>query len=435
LSIRLKLWVLLSVLFSAAIFNALFTFQLESYGEEKLKWVNHTHEVLSIKEALLSAMKDAETGQRGYLLTSNTSYLEPYHSGRIDAVEKFAELKELTSDNAGQQVILKSVNKQMGLKFEELAETIHQTQSGNKSKAVEMVVQNKGKQYMDNIRSHLSAFTHTELVLLEQRKGDFRKNRAQITTLISVEVAFFIGLAIITLFFLQRSFFHPLKLLVKSAKKVEAGDKLEVSDIVEKDELGHLLSTFYLMSEKVYQREQVLGHKAHHDELTGLKNRVTVSKEIEQSISDLQQSGGKLAVLFIDLNLFKQVNDTLGHDVGDLILKETANRLNSSVRSSDTVFRVGGDEFLVIARNLTTISDVHYLIDNMLNAFDEPAIIQGKPVDISISIGAAVSPDDTSCGSEIMKYSDVAMYEAKRDKDSNYKMFDKDMLKRASDFG
>lgn len=433
MSIHLKLPLLLAFLFLAAILNSVFTFQLESYGEEKLKWVNHTHEVLGATEKLLSTMKDTETGQRGYLLTSSASYLEPYHNGLISAKENLDKLKKLTSDNPKQQEVLKSVEKLMKLKFEELAETIELVQSGYTNKALEIVAQNKGKQYMDNIRAHSNSFINTELILLEQRKGDFRENRAQITTLIAVEIVFFIGLAMITITFLRRSLFLPLKLLLSSAEKVESGDKLNVSDVVEKDEMGHLLSTFFVMSEKVYQREQILDHKAHHDELTGLKNRITISKEIEQSLSDLQKTGEKLAVLFLDLNLFKQVNDTLGHDVGDLILKETANRLNSSVRSSDTVFRVGGDEFLVIARNIENITDVHCLIDNILNAFDEPAIIQGKPMDISISIGVAVSPDDTNSSSEIVKFSDVAMYAAKHDKDTNYKMFDKDMLKRASD--
>lgn len=432
MSIRLKLSLLLVFLFIAAIFNAVFTFQLESFGEEKLKWVNHTHKVLNETEKLLSAMKDTETGQRGYLLTSRVSYLEPYYTGAVKAEEGFNKLLKLTSDNPGQQESLRIIEKLMRLKLEELKMTIDLVQKGYTNKALEIVTQNKGKQHMDNIRRQLDSFTNTELILLEQRKGDFRENRAQITTLITVEIVFFVGLAVITLTFLRRNFFLPLKLLLSSAKKIESGEKLEVRDVIEKDEMGNLLSTFFVMSEKILQREMLLEYKSHHDELTGLLNRTTISKEIEESISDLQESGGKLAVLFLDLNLFKQVNDTLGHDVGDLILQETANRLNSSVRSSDTTFRVGGDEFLVIARNIT---DVHSLIDNILNAFNEPAIIQGKAMDISISIGAALSPDDTNNRDEIVRFADVAMYAAKRDKDVNFKIFDKGMLRRTSDSG
>lgn len=433
MSIRFKLSALLLFLFLSAILNSIFTFLLEDYTEEKLKWVNHTHEVIAVTERLLGAMKDTETGQRGYLLTSSASYLEPYHNGLIVAKRSFVKLKKITSDNPEQQTLLVSIEKLMGLKFEELAETIELVQRGSKSKAIELVKQDKGKLFMDKIRKHFNSLNNAELILLEQRKGDFRESRAQITTLVFVEIMFFIALAIITLMFLRRSFFLPLELLLSSTKKVKEGNKLEVSDVVEKDEMGHLLSTFYDMSEKIFQREEVLDYKAHHDELTGLKNRITISKEIEESISELQKVGSKLAVLFLDLNLFKQVNDTLGHDVGDLILKETADRLKSSVRSNDTVFRVGGDEFLILAKDIKKITDVHDIVGKILNAFKEPAMIQGKAMDISISIGAAVSPDDTINGNEILKFSDIAMYAAKRDKDTDFKMFDKSMLKRTSD--
>lgn len=433
MSIRFKLSFLLSSLFLAAIINSIFTFQLENYGEEKLMWVNHTHDVLRTSEKLLSALKDTETGQRGYLLTSETSYLGPYHKGMIDAENEMEILLNLTKDNPKQQQILLDVGKLIKLKFSELEETIELVHEGDNHQEVDIVAQNKGKVYMDRIRSQLNKFTNAELILLEQRKGDFRENRAQIATLIAVEVVFFIGLAIITLFFLRRNFFVPLKLLLANAEKIESGDKLAVNDIVTKDEMGHLLSTFFNMSEKVYQREKTLGHKAHHDDLTGLKNRTLLTEQIEASIADLENEGGKMAILYLDLNLFKQVNDTLGHDIGDLILIETANRLNSSVRSSDTVFRVGGDEFIVLARNIQSTANVQSLIEKIINTFKNPAMIQGKPMEISISIGAAISPDDSDAGEELLRFSDVAMYAAKRDKKTHYKIFDKSMLKRGSD--
>ena len=433
MSIRLKLSLLISVLFLAAISNTLFTFQLESYAEEKLKWVNLTHKVLHRTQAFLSAMKDSETGQRGYLLTSDISYLEPYHSGIAAAKINLAKLRGLTSDNPSQQERLVIVEKDMLLKFDELAQTIELVQSGKSDEALAVVTQNLGKQYMDNIRTNLDSFTNAELILLEQRKGDFRESRTQLTTLISVEIVFFLGLAIITFTFLQRNFFHPLDLLLASAKKVESGGELEVRDVVEKDEMGHLLATFFVMSENVYKREQVLGYKAHHDELTGLKNRIMFTKEIEASMNNLERVGGRLAVLFLDLNLFKQVNDTLGHDTGDLILQETATRLNRSVRSSDTVFRVGGDEFLIVLRDIKDSRDVDCVAEKILNAFAVPAMIEEKPVDISISIGAALSPDDTKNSNELVKFADIAMYAAKRDQESSYKMFNTSMLKRAND--
>jgi diguanylate cyclase (GGDEF)-like protein len=103
------------------------------------------------------------------------------------------------------------------------------------------------------------------------------------------------------------------------------------------------------------------------------------------------------------------------------------------VRSSDSVFRVGGDEFLVLARNIENISNVHALVDNLIRAFNEPAMIRGELTDISISIGVAVAPDNANNSSELMEFADVAMYAAKREKDAYSQMFDTGMLRRTSD--
>lgn len=119
--------------------------------------------------------------------------------------------------------------------------------------------------------------------------------------------------------------------------------------------------------------------------------------------------------------------------MGDLILKETADRLTLAVRSSDTVYRIGGDEFLVLVKNINNVAEIHSIVKNIFNMFSKPAHIQGEYMDISMSMGVSISPDDSTNGSELIKYADIAMYVAKHDKDSNYKLFNKSMLKRSSD--
>lgn len=415
--------------------NALFIFQLEKYGEEKLAWVSHTNEVLLQTKDFIGHIKDMETGQRGYLLTENSSYLEPYYEGLSDSKEHFKRLKELTLDNPLQQKRLDNLQEAMQLKFDELAETIKLTQEnhGNAAEALKIVKQNNGKQYMDHIREVLKDFTHTEMMLLEERKGDFREHRAKITTLIIVEIMFFIFLAIMTLSFLNKNLFHPLKLLLDSTHKMEDGERIEFKDLTSNDEMGYLLSSFLRMNDTVHTRTETLDYKAHHDELTGLKNRVSVHDEIESDIRHLKETKTKFAVLFLDLNKFKQLNDTLGHDAGDIMLKETALRLTSSVRSDDIVFRLGGDEFLILIKNVKHHTEVDKILSNILEAAKAPVVIQGNPIDISLSIGVAISPDDTQNSDEILKYSDIAMYAAKSDKDCDYKFFEKSMLKRSVD--
>jgi len=434
MSLRFKLIFLISLLFITAIGNSLFTFQLKTNEDDKLIWVNHTHEVIFQSERLLSSLKDTETGQRGFLLTDDSAYLNPYHAGLSIAKDTLEKLKVLTTDNHQQQIRLEKIEEMMNLKFTELAKTIKLLHNdGNISEALKLVKENNGKHYMDNIRSLLSKFENEEMILLEQRKGDFKASRAQIDILVIVQLIIFIFLAIFTFLFLNKNLFQPLNLLLSSTKKTEEGKPLDYTDIVSHDEMGYLLSRFFTMSETIHIRTKVLDHKAHHDGLTGLKNRSKMDIEIENAINESTESNTKLALFFIDLNDFKVLNDTLGHDAGDAILKETAVRLKAAVRSDDSVFRVGGDEFVVLIKHIKTLVEVESIAEKILKATGLPVMIQGQPTKISLSIGIAISPDDSENSIEIVKFSDIAMYEAKGYKDTHYKFFNRNMLNRAPD--
>lgn len=433
MSVRLKLILFLLVLFSVAITSSALTFKLESYGEEKLAWVIHTHNVITKSEKLLSSMKDAETGQRGFLLTQEINYLQPYYTGIAESKQLFSALQELTKDNQKQQQALKHIEKSMNLKFEELAATIDFVQQDQLPKALSLAKEDKGKAYMDDLREDLNQFTNIELLLLEQRKGDFKENRSQLVTLIKMQILFLIFLAIGSFFFMKRNVFDPLKLLLFSTKKMQKGHKLDIADIVEKNEMGKLLSAFYQMNEVVHEKTEALTYKAHHDELTGLKNRSMVNTELQAALHQAAKTNTKVAVYFLDLNKFKEINDTLGHDVGDEVLKKTAQLLTETVRSRDNVFRLGGDEFLVIGQGIAQCSGVKKLTSKLLEQFKFPVNIGSESLSISPSVGVAIYPDDSIDGEELIKFADIAMYEAKKDKGNSYKEFAPIMLKRETD--
>jgi len=406
---------------------------LEDYGEEKLKWVIHTHEVISVSDNLLSTMTDAETGQRGFLLTGDNNYLEPYYFGSVESTKLLDELVQITIDNPNQQQRLKIIKVLMNKKLSELKSTIDLMQDGNFDKALNIVKNNVGKQHMDDIRNELTAFNHEERLLLEQRKGDFRENRAQITTLVMIEFFSFVFLGIITALFIKGSLFNPMKLLMKSTSKMEKGEKQDVSDLLPNDEMGYLLSRFYKMSVKVLEKNETLTYNATHDELTGLRNRVEIHNEINNAIMYLENTNRKIAIIFIDLNKFKQLNDTLGHDAGDFVLKETSDRLIGSVRSSDVVFRYGGDEFIIVIKRFDDESQIKTMVKKIVSIFESPLLFRGNTIDISLSMGIAISPDDSINSDEIIKYADIAMYEAKRDNETHYKFFDRSMAKCLDD--
>ena len=429
MTLRLKIRLFISLLFAAAIVNSAFIFMLERFSEEKLHWVTHTHEVILTTEKLLGSITDMETGQRGYLLIQDTNYLEPYHAGLFNAERNFNELRALTQDNDKQQANLVRIEKDMKLKSEELAETIALVNGDNKL-ALDVVKKDSGKYYMERIRRGLTNFVHHEKILLEQRKAEFSEHKVMITTLIIVEVVAFVILAILSLLFMNKNLFDPLNLLLTSTKKMQDGKRVLVSDITSKDEMGYLLSSFFKMNEIVHTRAENLDYLANHDELTGLQNRKPLNGLIKNAIAYAKESGTKVAILFIDLNKFKSLNDTQGHDAGDAMLIEVAARLKTHVRSNDLVFRLGGDEFVILLAEFNDTSEVKKIVDNILHACKKPVLIQNKEIEMSLSIGVAISPDDAQGYSELLKLSDIAMYEAKQDIKTHYKFFTLDMLKK-----
>jgi diguanylate cyclase (GGDEF)-like protein len=154
-------------------------------------------------------------------------------------------------------------------------------------------------------------------------------------------------------------------------------------------------------------------HQALHDALTGLPNRRLFRQRIAQALDDL--GGLKTAVLILDLDRFKEVNDTLGHEAGDKLLQELGGRLRNAVRSSDTVARLGGDEFGVLLPRQANVEDVVLTIERIRQAIEEPVIVQGLPLGVEASIGVAFAPDDAVDVESLLRRADVAMYRAKEE--------------------
>ncbi len=159
--------------------------------------------------------------------------------------------------------------------------------------------------------------------------------------------------------------------------------------------------------------EQQLEHLAHYDALTSLPNRVLFSDRLQQALALVKRNGNHLAVMFIDLDRFKPINDTYGHGVGDLLLQEVAKRIKGSVRESDTVARIGGDEFIALLQNIKEGRDAKAVAEKIRYALNEPFDIAGQSLGISSSIGIAVFPEHGRDEIELCRNADSAMYKAK----------------------
>jgi diguanylate cyclase (GGDEF)-like protein len=152
---------------------------------------------------------------------------------------------------------------------------------------------------------------------------------------------------------------------------------------------------------------------AHTDSLTGLPNRVLFDDRLRQAVIKARRDGGRLALMFIDLDHFKPVNDTYGHAVGDLLLQEVANRMVGCVRESDTVARIGGDEFEVLLPDIEKNDDAQLVADKIRDAVARPFNVNGIRLDISSSIGIAIYPEHGTSGLDLGKNADAALYRAK----------------------
>ncbi|MDO9556073.1 MAG: diguanylate cyclase [Coriobacteriia bacterium] len=165
------------------------------------------------------------------------------------------------------------------------------------------------------------------------------------------------------------------------------------------------------------QAEETIRHMAYYDILTGLPNRALFDDRLAVAISRADREGKPFALMFMDMNDFKSVNDTLGHAAGDQLLAEVAERLISVVRKSDTVARLGGDEFMLLLPNEESKDTVGLVARKITEAMAQPALTSQGPVDIDMSIGIALYPDDGRTFSELMHAADMAMYQAKSDGD------------------
>ncbi|MFD1708838.1 EAL domain-containing protein [Siminovitchia sediminis] len=176
--------------------------------------------------------------------------------------------------------------------------------------------------------------------------------------------------------------------------------------------------------------EDKIYHLAFHDTLTDLPNRRLFMNELQQKLSRPKKSF-KTAVLFVDLDRFKDINDSWGHDTGDYILMEAAHRIRRSLRSSDFVARIGGDEFTVLLDNIQNEEDVKFLVERIHKVFEEPLHLSGKEIFISCSIGAAIYPDHAKTADELLKRADTALYAVKERGRSGFSLFNAEMEEKS----
>lgn len=245
-----------------------------------------------------------------------------------------------------------------------------------------------------------------------------QRNAGWIAALMAVLIAMGIVLSLI----LQRALVRPIRRLADAAREIEAGNfATHVPTSRRKDEVGELVRAFARMGDSIVRHDREIRRMAYTDALTGLSNRLAFRESLDQRLLELRGAGRQLALLFADIDDFKRVNDTLGHDAGDEVLVQFANRIQEAIGRSgnDAVLaRFGGDEFVILLESSAVAGhDIRAvasgLAQTLVVELGRPIQVQGRQVFLGTSIGITLFPEDATEAPALMKNGDIAMYQAK----------------------
>ena len=255
-----------------------------------------------------------------------------------------------------------------------------------------------------------------------------RRQRAWVALLLGLLLAVGVGMA----WYVQRVLVRPIRDLAASARRIEAGDySVQVQASARNDELGELERAFNRMSESVARHDRDVRHIAYTDALTGLTNRLAFREDLDQRLGQLRGTGRQLALLFADIDDFKRVNDTLGHEAGDVALLQFAMRIRDAVQAHGgegaMLARFGGDEFVILVEGDQVRPLATRLAEVLVAELRHPLDIEGRQVFLGTSIGITLFPEDASSASALMKNGDIAMYQAKMAGKNGFRFYSRAM--------
>jgi len=215
--------------------------------------------------------------------------------------------------------------------------------------------------------------------------------------------------------------------------KVYSGKDVYYFKVMAKNNKNQLIGTFINITEEVKQQEKI-EFLAYHDPLTGLINRRFLKERLKSLMNYSLKNNNKLAVVFMDLDNFKMVNDSFGHEAGDILLIEISNRLKKGVREKDVIARIGGDEFVIVLNGFKDKTEVVSILDRLKESFSLPIRINEHKLYISFSMGVSIFPQDSDSLEELLQYADIAMYDAKKKGKNRYSFISKELQKEVQDF-
>jgi diguanylate cyclase (GGDEF)-like protein/PAS domain S-box-containing protein len=465
-------------------------------------WVQHTYEVLDNLDQLSGSIAVVESSSRGFALTGDDAYLQPFQAAIAEAQKCLARVSVLTRDNPEQHGRVPVLSRLTAENLESAGKLIGLRRSQGLDAATRVLKGDANRASLENFQAAVNVFKSLELELLEDRRAKFARDDALTKWVllfgtglgILITASAGIGtvrdtylrrraeaelhvqkeLAQVTLgsiadgvirvdtrgdvTFLNRpaelmtgysahealgqpfkEIFHlvdsetGLEVINRMQRAVESGHttrlpanallvhregaEIPIEDHVAPihDRDGQIAGAVMVFRDVSAAREATkrLEHTAQHDALTGLPNRALLDDRLERAISLATRQMTRLAVLFLDLDGFKPINDRHGHAMGDKLLQSVTLRLCACVRDCDTVSRLGGDEFVVLLNDIADPEDAAGTARRILRDISKPHVIAGKSLRVTASLGISMHPEDGNDVDTLLKHADMAMYEAK----------------------
>ena len=231
----------------------------------------------------------------------------------------------------------------------------------------------------------------------------------------------------------QKRLMTPIKDLINLVNYVAKNKRYHKRlNTVRNDEIGDLISGVNAMLNTIETHEMQLTNHANYDELTQLPNRHLFIERLTHAINTAKRSQTSLVVLFLDLDQFKVINDSLGHTIGDELLVQVAAKLTNTLRNSDSISRWGGDEFLILLESIEHTDDIESVVNNIIKELSQPTIIAGHPLQVSTSVGIARFPQDGEDSLSLLKHADLSMFHAKAKGLGQFQYFKPEMLNEAT---
>ena len=329
-----------------------------------------------------SVVSSSETAQRNYILTGNKEYLAQSLKSLKSTESQLNEILDLVDSDSTEAEKTGRLQSLIGARAALFESALDHLQKGKKVAALQAMTTEAGRENLNSTDELFDQFGASQSALFARRTDELQRNSR--FSLVTFYVATFCGVVLLGLlcYFVYRDI----------AERRRAEEKLRV------------VST--------------------HDSLTALPNRTLLHERLSHALARAQRHGRQLAVLFVDLDRFKTVNDTLGHEAGDRLLQVTAQRLYDCLRETDTMARQGGDEFVVLMDELTDREPITRVSQRILDAVAEPFVIDGQEIHITASIGISVYPED---GRTLLRNADIAMYRAKEKGKNNYQFYSTQM--------